>query len=465
MQQTSTAAPSDYATLSYCWGSSLPLRTTKDNLASFTQEIALELMPTTFVDAIHLCRGLGIPHIWIDALCIVQDNEEEWQIEAAHMSKIYRGSQLTITAAQSSDSSHGCFPSNKSNTEEGQLLFRTKLNNADGSNILVRVYRKDIRNVAMSGSIISTRGWTLQEQLLSSRNVFCWNYDIHWKCQVSYQTQTGLLFDSTEFSSTIDSILPRRGLQLRDCESRATWRRIIEGYSRRNFTYLDDRLPAISGIMDYFATALSDAPILGLWANSFARDLAWLRGGGEPQLLNTSKIPSWSWFACRGCVLYNIGNKYQKEQEQPVKDDVKLLSWAVEWHGTAYTSPPTLASVRVKGSVREIPIRPFPEGNTFIPPYLQVLDEDLKSTPRTRIPWRCAGRFDASDEAGPATHPCLLLFSQTRPSSPGYIYETFLILKKIKGDPPERYIRVGLAKIWGQFPTFDRAKTMSLILA
>jgi hypothetical protein len=143
----------------------------------------------------------------------------------------------------------------------------------------------------MEDSLISTRGWTLQEQLLSPRLVFCTQSDMHWKCQCNYQTQSGLSFESR-------MALDRGGLfldlshQLDHLWYRKTWRRIIEGYSLREFTFSQDRVPAMAGITRYFASALEDVPILGLWVRSFARDLAWLRGGGRQQMSDISGFPS-----------------------------------------------------------------------------------------------------------------------------------------------------------------------------
>lgn len=461
VERSPTTVQSEYAALSYCWGSSLKLRTTRKTLAQYYQGIRLNLMPKTFVDAIHICRALQIPHVWIDALCIVQDNNEEWQSEAANMSEIYQGSQLTITAAQSADSSQGCFLSNENIIQSDRLFFRTRPT-LDNHSSMVRVYRGDIRAAAMTGSVISTRGWTLQEHLLSLRNVFCMDPDIHWQCQAGYQTQTGILFEPNGSLNNPDIAIPLRGLQLAGGLYRTAWRRIIENYSLREFTCSDDRVPAIAGLIRHFASTLKDSPILGLWAKSFARDLAWLRGGGRPQLSDMLKLPTWTWFACQGCVLYTIGDKYEDEPQQT--GSLNLLDWTVEWDDSPYTSTLRQAFVQVEGSVREIPIRPFADGNLHIPPYFQVFDEDLKRTSKTSIPWRCAGRFDATDETAPATYLCLLLFSETRRFKPGYIYETFLILKAVEGHGTNIYTRVGLARIWGKSPAFDPTRTMSMVL-
>lgn len=98
-----------YATLSHCWGDSLPLYTTKETEPLYSQEIPSGLIPPTFRDALTIARALDIPYLWIDALCIVQDDHVEWQNEASKMQDIYSGGSLTIAAADAFNSLGGCF--------------------------------------------------------------------------------------------------------------------------------------------------------------------------------------------------------------------------------------------------------------------------------------------------------------------------------------------------------------------
>jgi len=465
VRRDSTINPTKYAALSYCWGKSLQLRTTKATLSRFTEEIPSELIPKTWTDAIHIAQALRIPHIWIDALCIVQDDEAEWEHEAGHMSEIYQGSALTIAAVQSADSFQGCFPSNADGLENGELFFRTRPDGLNGRSNLVRFYRNDIRNSTANGTAISNRGWTLQEQLLSPRLVHCMQPEIHWQCRAGYQTQSGLSFELAGALKGSNILVPHHDLRTGDQQYRSAWRRIIESYSLREFSYSQDRIPAIAGITRYLSTALDDVSILGLWRKSFAKDLAWLRGGGPPQMSDTAGLPSWTWLTCQGCVLYTVGDRYA-DGDMEVVENLELLSWNVQWQGVPLTSPVSSAQVRVKGPVREIRIVPFAEGNRHLPPYFQVFDEILQPTAERKFPWRCAGQFDAGEASVAATYLCLQLLSEPRKSNFDYVREVFLILKpvKIENGMGTSYKRVGLARIWGESPTFDSTNTMSMVL-
>jgi len=98
-----------YITLSHCWGSSKQFTTTKTTLASRKAGIDYELLPKTYQDAIFITRLLGIRYLWIDSLCICQDDNGDWQRESAKMGLVYSNAYLTIAAASAKDSSVGLF--------------------------------------------------------------------------------------------------------------------------------------------------------------------------------------------------------------------------------------------------------------------------------------------------------------------------------------------------------------------
>ncbi|KAF2123162.1 heterokaryon incompatibility protein-domain-containing protein [Lophiotrema nucula] len=80
-----------YLCLSHCWGSSShPLRTLKENLSQHLASIDWDSLPATFKDAIHFTRRLGYQFVWIDSLCIVQDDLDDWREQAAQMANIFQ---------------------------------------------------------------------------------------------------------------------------------------------------------------------------------------------------------------------------------------------------------------------------------------------------------------------------------------------------------------------------------------
>jgi hypothetical protein len=97
----------NYVTLSYKWGSGRRLTTTKDNIRDLQLSIPLQSLPKTFRHAIHVASALGFGYLWIDALCIQQDNDSELQVEIRRMSEIFAESSLTIFAAAGNDCDSG----------------------------------------------------------------------------------------------------------------------------------------------------------------------------------------------------------------------------------------------------------------------------------------------------------------------------------------------------------------------
>jgi hypothetical protein len=103
----------DYLTLSHCWGGADIVKLKKANLIQFHKNIPLEWLPRTFLDAIRITSLLGYQYLWIDSLCIIQDNVEDWRSVSAMMGSIYKNAILTIAALGAYDSHGGCFSNHK----------------------------------------------------------------------------------------------------------------------------------------------------------------------------------------------------------------------------------------------------------------------------------------------------------------------------------------------------------------
>ncbi|KAK0649894.1 heterokaryon incompatibility protein-domain-containing protein [Cercophora newfieldiana] len=97
--------------LTHCWGKTQIITTTQSTIAKRLTSIPLKSLSNTFRDAILLTRRLGIPYIWIDSLCIIQDSRRDWEIESAKMSEIYSNAHLTLAATHSPNGNGGLFAS------------------------------------------------------------------------------------------------------------------------------------------------------------------------------------------------------------------------------------------------------------------------------------------------------------------------------------------------------------------
>jgi hypothetical protein len=86
-----------WVSLSHCWGGSSPVQTTLGNLDSHMARLP-DPLPQTFADAVTVTKMLGLRYLWIDSLCIIQDSQEDWVHESAHMAKVYENAFVTISA-------------------------------------------------------------------------------------------------------------------------------------------------------------------------------------------------------------------------------------------------------------------------------------------------------------------------------------------------------------------------------
>lgn len=108
------ATSSKYAALSHCWGDKRSIELTTTNEGELVGGISLESLPRCYQDAFTICRRLDIPYLWIDSMCIRQDDEHDWDDEASKMADIYENSFLTICASRTQ------------NAEESFLSPRTR---------------------------------------------------------------------------------------------------------------------------------------------------------------------------------------------------------------------------------------------------------------------------------------------------------------------------------------------------
>ncbi|KAK4151593.1 heterokaryon incompatibility protein-domain-containing protein [Chaetomidium leptoderma] len=98
-----------YTCLSHCWGGAQPLKTTKDNSEDHLVSIPWDTIPKTFQEAIKLNWHLGIQYIWIDSLCIIQGDGDDWARESTKMCDVYGNAYLTIAASSAPNSTQGLF--------------------------------------------------------------------------------------------------------------------------------------------------------------------------------------------------------------------------------------------------------------------------------------------------------------------------------------------------------------------
>ncbi|PZC90285.1 HET domain-containing protein, partial [Pyrenophora tritici-repentis] len=98
-----------YAALSHCWGATQQFTTTVATLPERRERIPFVQLTKTFKKAVQTTRALGIRYLWIDSLCIIQGDPDDWAREASQMSSVYQNAMITIAAAASESGDEGLF--------------------------------------------------------------------------------------------------------------------------------------------------------------------------------------------------------------------------------------------------------------------------------------------------------------------------------------------------------------------
>lgn len=288
-----------YTALSYVWGKTQQLTTTKDLYETHKAGLPADNFPKTMQDAFIVTRKMGIQYIWIDALCIIQDDTQDWQREAAQMGSIYANAYLTISAAGAKDNIEGCFIARqppqyttfdcKCDHRSGQLSIYPVPPEEDLSAIDLVLLREDP---------ISDRGWCFQERVLSNRTLFYAKDQMYFECKEQFLGENGV----TKEGRFLSIYQPYNAISLQGQTNtmRDLWDELVEGYSTRSLTKLSDKLPAISGLAERFARTFGDVYLAGLWQSTLFSDLLWRGDYNAPWPPGDYRAPSWSWAAVNG---------------------------------------------------------------------------------------------------------------------------------------------------------------------
>lgn len=309
----------EYMALSYCWGDPKVhqvLKTLRSNIDEFKEAIRFDSLPRTLQQAVMLARILQIRYLWIDAICIIQDDQEDWRREAAKMCDVYSSAAITVVACRSDGSSGGIFGSQKYSYCTKVAYKSTYVNVSDDYgrdheyNILLHE-RSDLDPV-------HTRAWTFQEAILSNRAVFFTSQEIRWECNTCRHCQCGKLskpyppaFDPEEVAYELyrtwrlEDFFPATTVD----EAYEQWLMMYNFYTARALTNDTDRLVALAGLARRFAEIMKsrfsreEQYLAGLWRGSLPRDLLWhIEFKGLSKVENRRherpsvwRAPSWSW--------------------------------------------------------------------------------------------------------------------------------------------------------------------------
>ncbi|KAK9787382.1 putative Heterokaryon incompatibility domain-containing protein [Seiridium cardinale] len=221
-----------YVALSYRWGTlEAPWQTTTLNLASRQAGFLHDELPKTLCEAVAQVRKLGFSMIWIDSLCILQDDKDDWTREAVKMALIYQNALVTIAADSGDDTKAGLYNKTSSSVFNREDSFEIANTLSTGEESVIFLFHdaktrldRSITLLRNMGDLVShcslrDRGWTLQERVLSPRILHYASDQLYWECH--------------------------HGIQ--ESEDKLMWMGPGD-YSHRSFSYSSDKILAIGGV-------------------------------------------------------------------------------------------------------------------------------------------------------------------------------------------------------------------------
>jgi hypothetical protein len=304
----SNGESAEYLALSYCWGGQLPLRLMKSTVDDFGDGFNMDELPALFRDVIFLTRLLGIRYVWIDALCIIQDDEEDWKAEGAKMYSIYSNALFTISATDASNPSAGLFDRNATHYKQMTLYPHPRSPYAAEHECFhVRKDEGYSPKWMFNNTSTAKRGWILQERLSSTAVLHFMKEQMFWECRTCIAAENGHvhkasdpLFKACQGPGNLLAYAPVLHNLEPSAYANRIWYSVIFEYTQRNLTYCSDRLVALAGIASECHTRyFPDAQYLaGIWSTDLPGGLLWTQSlpkckDRDPPAL--PDLPTWSW--------------------------------------------------------------------------------------------------------------------------------------------------------------------------
>ncbi|KAI1322502.1 heterokaryon incompatibility protein-domain-containing protein [Xylariaceae sp. FL0255] len=314
-----TSMPDTYIALSYVWGRMEVFKTLRANLSTLMTPGSLagysKLFPLTIQDAIILTRLLGYRYLWIDSICLVQDDDSDMVTQLRLMDIIYTKASFTIVSANGADADarlSGVVPGSRSLTQR------------------VAEYSEDLSLVSLSldfdaatrDSNWNGRGWTYQERILSRRLLVFTQDTVYFECGQATWSED---FDTTHptvitsaarytiehsYDGNPPTLRPRLGQQL-DTTLDSYLRAVID-YTSRQMTYATDRVRGFEGILQVFRAAHGSGNFKwGTWVERMmCHTILWQIRENSRKISHGPKTnmplyPSWSWAGWTTAVKYD----------------------------------------------------------------------------------------------------------------------------------------------------------------
>ncbi|KAG0694337.1 heterokaryon incompatibility protein-domain-containing protein [Suillus ampliporus] len=310
-------SPSDcrYVALSYVWGGiGTEYWTTKDNITERSTPGGLNTakFPQTITDSILFVRQLGERYIWIDALCIIQDDSQDKLTQIHAMDLVYGLSYFTIIAAggmTARDPLPGCRPRTRALQQHIEVV--------QGLHLYVAPPRL---GEALALSAWNTRCWTYQESALSRRRIYFTGQQVHFDCRSDVFCED-IVAESKGHQFSANFLRYSRGEYFPSANPLGTYMGAVKQCTQRNLTVESDIVNAFTGVTNALAIGFGlghPARVFhyGMMLTDLHHALLWQHDPHTPRARRSVPDggnlpwPSWAWATWRGAVDYMSEHRY-----------------------------------------------------------------------------------------------------------------------------------------------------------
>ncbi|KAL5606723.1 hypothetical protein BROUX41_003117 [Berkeleyomyces rouxiae] len=291
-----------WAALSYCRGTKTHFQLTRLNKAALLKRIDITQLPVVFADAIKTARALGLTYLWVDALCIMQDDQTDWKSEIIKMGDIYSHAFVVLAAASSPEPTTTFLGPRDEKWKPHVVSFtsdcdkevslvvrrRSTLSTPPVQGIFDPPFTTSWATLRRDGPLYS-RSWAFQELYLATRIVHFAPGAVVYECRTHRRSED----QRPPYTVTVADTLGK-------VTDEAKWRILVKMYSQRDLRYYKDRLTGIGGLASHMPQASTSRYVAGLWVNTFVFDLMWQSIPGSAHKPTAcpkteQRAPSWSW--------------------------------------------------------------------------------------------------------------------------------------------------------------------------
>lgn len=331
----------EYLALSYVWGQTIQVRLLKSNKGSLMAPGGLnsvyQHLPNTIKDAILLVSLIGKRYLWVDSLCLVQDDETDMIDGIGSMDLVYGAATATIIAASGTDAEYG-LPGVRSGSRHAQQNIEE---------VAPRIRMMVLRDIDhyLKVSAYSTRGWTyvpryplcllsrcadclrFQEQMLSRRSIIFINNRVYFRCRRCVWGEDNNDDTRPDTDNQVEELLGSLIPLALDPDEPAlsAYQMLLLYYSERQLTKDSDAINAFAGMLRFLSSRMESRVLEGLPTASFDLSLLF-RGTG---LRRRPEFPSYSWAGWAGRVQWPLERDWHWPEEESIQrgDTININEW------------------------------------------------------------------------------------------------------------------------------------------